>query len=446
MFFVFFKLFLQCLANAFIPDHDAGVFYPPRDNSNFCWLDKIVDFLLGGLQRWDAVYFTHIMQFGYTYENCVAFFPFYPLVAYCVSSCLQIFGILSLSSWILLTCVLLNVILFVATAVLLYRLGKHVVKKDAAFYGALVFCMNPASIFMTAPYSEILYMFLLMLALLRLQEGAVFTASLFLGFSVFTRSNGIVGVGFMLHYIAKSLILNLKVSVFTRNLNLLTSIKHCLYHLLHAVTETVICFVASLAPFFMYQFYIYRKFCLPSGTGDFMPEDLVRYGRSQGYHLLGDAPSPWCRERLPLSYSYIQKQHWDVGFLHYYQIKQLPNFLLAAPIIILSFETCRYFVKVNPQPYYTLGLYPAQGQVHSPQTWSTKQKYGIGNMGGGLAVTSTDNSFIQDNFISEDRNTRNTLATEDIVVYVFHLMSLTLFGCCFMHIQVGLSELIMLIL
>lgn len=250
----------------------------------------------------------------------------------------------------------------------------------------------------------------------------------------------------MLHYIAKSLILNLKVSVFTRNLNLLTSIKHCLYHLLHAVTETVICFVASLAPFFMYQFYIYRKFCLPSGTGDFMPEDLVRYGRSQGYHLLGDAPSPWCRERLPLSYSYIQKQHWDVGFLHYYQIKQLPNFLLAAPIIILSFETCRYFVKVNPQPYYTLGLYPAQGQVHSPQTWSTKQKYGIGNMGGGLAVTSTDNSFIQDNFISEDRNTRNTLATEDIVVYVFHLMSLTLFGCCFMHIQVGLSELIMLIL
>ena len=35
-------------------------------------------------------------------------------------------------------------------------------------------------------------------------------------------------------------------------------------------------------------------------------------------------------------YRYIQDKHWNVGFFRYYQWKQIPNFLLAAPILILS--------------------------------------------------------------------------------------------------------------
>jgi phosphatidylinositol glycan class V len=35
-------------------------------------------------------------------------------------------------------------------------------------------------------------------------------------------------------------------------------------------------------------------------------------------------------------YRYIQDKHWNVGFFCYYQWKQIPNFLLAAPILILS--------------------------------------------------------------------------------------------------------------
>ena len=35
-------------------------------------------------------------------------------------------------------------------------------------------------------------------------------------------------------------------------------------------------------------------------------------------------------------YKYVQSKHWNVGFLHYYQTKNIPNFFLAAPSIVIA--------------------------------------------------------------------------------------------------------------
>lgn len=73
----------------------------------------------------------------------------------------------------------------------------------------------------------------------------------------------------------------------------------------------------------------------------------VRYHDWQGYqrHCVNAhiASPSWCLEENPTMlwgsfslYRYVQNKHWNVGLFRYYEWKQIPNFLLAAPILMLS--------------------------------------------------------------------------------------------------------------
>lgn len=51
------------------------------------------------------------------------------------------------------------------------------------------------------------------------------------------------------------------------------------------------------------------------------------------------ADRPWCSSAIPnvsAMYMFIQKEYWNVGLFRYYEWKQLPNFVLAAPMLLLS--------------------------------------------------------------------------------------------------------------
>jgi phosphatidylinositol glycan class V len=67
-----------------------------------------------------------------------------------------------------------------------------------------------------------------------------------------------------------------------------------------------------------------------------------------------DSPEAWCARRLPLIYSHVQARYWNVGFLRYWTLQQLPNFFIAAPpllaISIFSIYYLRHWLKSPAHP------------------------------------------------------------------------------------------------
>ena len=92
----------------------------------------------------------------------------------------------------------------------------------------------------------------------------------------------------------------------------------------------------------------------------------------------GDGARPWCSWMLPSIYTFVQQHYWcvssacpahlprltvhyscrNLGWFKYYEAKQLPNFLLAAPILALTLAGVRTFIRADPARLVTLGIFP----------------------------------------------------------------------------------------
>ncbi|XBW37990.1 hypothetical protein QEN19_003575 [Hanseniaspora menglaensis] len=63
--------------------------------------------------------------------------------------------------------------------------------------------------------------------------------------------------------------------------------------------------------------------------------------------------------RLPFFYSYIQSKYWNIGFLKYYTVSNLPNFLLAMPQTIILISSLRYNSNLSDQSQLTISAFKA---------------------------------------------------------------------------------------
>jgi len=59
---------------------------------------------------------------------------------------------------------------------------------------------------------------------------------------------------------------------------------------------------------------------------------------------LSNQPS-WCLSVVPNIYGHVQKHYWNQGFLNYYELKQVPNFFIAAPMILISCSGIAYYFQ-----------------------------------------------------------------------------------------------------
>ena len=274
--------------------------------------DMLTETLLGGFDNWDSEYYIYIAQHGYTFLQSMAFFPLYPWLMWLVGRVLlfPLNFILADRSLFLLAGTLINCSVFPLAATALYLLTLlQTDNQRLSIVTVLLFCVNPASIFMSAVYTESLFAFCTFIGLCLLISEHCWNASLMFALASATRSNGTVLAGFIafhhLQYLYRTIV--------TRKSNwpeiLFLTFKK-------AVVCIFQCIVVVL-PFALFQLYGYWKYCsvLP-GSGEELYE--------------------WCEWTLPLPYTYIQQHYWNVGFLRYFELKQIPNFLLALPVVSLS--------------------------------------------------------------------------------------------------------------
>ncbi|NWQ89430.1 PIGV mannosyltransferase, partial [Burhinus bistriatus] len=346
----------QALFNLLIPDHAADAFSPPRLSKPGLW-DLLLERLLGGLSHWDAEHFLFIAECGYLYEHNCAFFPLYPLSvrAMAEGALWPLQQLLHLRSRLLLSAVLLNSLFSVLAAAALYKLGCVVLRcHRVAFLAAVLFSISPANVFMAAAYSESMFAFLAFSAMWQLEKGQSWLSGLLFSLASGVRANGLINAGFFLYSHGKRFALQLQVgSGSVRKLPLLWK------QLLSMASSVVLMCAGIFLPFALFQYYAYMMFCGP-GTGleQAVPKPLLQLALDKGYRLAttsGGKP-PWCSQRFPVVYSYIQDTYWNVGFLRYFELRQIPNFLLALPVTFLGLWAAWTYITANPRHCLTLGL------------------------------------------------------------------------------------------
>ncbi|XP_044019982.1 GPI mannosyltransferase 2 [Aphidius gifuensis] len=400
-------IFMQMIFNSLCPDHESDGFITPKDptiNSSFA--DNMINYSLSGLARWDSNYFLHIAKYGYTYENTLAFFPLYPMSIRFLSKIIRkLFFFINEDSVFLLSGVTISFICFVKSSIILYDLTRYIFKdKNIAYKSAILYCISPANIFLTSVYSESMFAYFTFSGMLASMKNDPFV-SLPIGLSSIIRSNGLINIGYPIYIFIQEFI-------FFKIPNIIYEIKsHSIKSSIPSIINIIGCLLnilctilLSFAPFCLLQTYNYVQFCTEKTNSTIIPKHVIEYGINNDLILSGSKLSPWCTSTIPIAYTYVQKKYWNVGLFNYYEIKQLPNFFLAIPIIYIMLKCTFDYCLENKKNLFMLKFY----------------HHNINNI----------NS-------NNRRNTRFKKYTNDMLPFVIHGLFLTIFCILFVHIQVS---------
>ncbi|CAI7664842.1 unnamed protein product [Penicillium manginii] len=266
--------------------------------------------------RWDAIYFVHSAEHGYVFEQEWAFS--YPRVLGFFLSGIRLSGGLSGPVTAALIGVALSHVAHYLSVLALYGLSANVFGHETptqrliCFLSAALHIISPAGAFLSAPYGESIFSFLNIWGFyiytssliadhkgaVRFRDILVLAAAVLFALATLVRSNGILS-GFLFAYDATTLAW----STLTKGPSSRT-----LRRLAVIVLGGSIVALGMGVP----QILAYREFC-----------------------LLGANSRPWCSWTVPSIYTWVQGQYWNVGFLRYWTVSNIPLFLLAAPMLVI---------------------------------------------------------------------------------------------------------------
>ncbi|KFY05552.1 hypothetical protein V492_08455, partial [Pseudogymnoascus sp. VKM F-4246] len=282
---------------------------PVNDGSS---VTALFELLAEKLTSWDAIYFTTVAKRGYLHEQEWAFaWGWTNLISFFSSELHETsLAHLPLESLVGTTIAHASHGLSVFA---LYHLACAIFPGPSgpklAFIAGCLHIFSPAGIFLSAPCGESTASFLTFLGVLFFawgmpagavssgkQDGFVVLAGVTLGLSTTVRSNALLnGIVF-----AEEAVL---VAWSVRNGLSVPKIRR-----LAAVGVGGCCIAAG---FLLPQYIAYQEYCTSA------------------------SPRPWCSSLTPSIYTFVQEHYWDVGFLRYWKVSNIPLFLLAAPALVI---------------------------------------------------------------------------------------------------------------
>ena len=197
--------------------------------------------------------------------------------------------------------------------------------EQIAHFASIFYVLNPSGIFMSSIYTEPLFALLTFLGMRHMHQKRRLAAALYWMLATTVRANGILHAGFfvwdLMHRSDSRKPISLK-SLFT---------------LLIRCIQNLTCAFIVVSPFLALQFYAWRTMC-------------------NNKNALSEPVRPWCLDSIPLVYPFVQKHYWNNGFLKYFTLQQLPNFILASPIILLSLFGIYKYSASNMHRFLSIGF------------------------------------------------------------------------------------------
>ncbi|KAL1995748.1 hypothetical protein VTN49DRAFT_614 [Thermomyces lanuginosus] len=263
--------------------------------------------------RWDSIYFLQAAQRGYVFEQEWAFsYTYSSLLRWLASAVTTARHFAELA----VTGVAVSHVSHALSVFLLWMLSGAVLGSETAsqrtwcLISAALHVMSPAGAFLSAPYSESVFacvhflgLYLYSIALradhagyLVRRDACWVAAGIAFAVATLIRSNGILS-GCLFAYDA----MEAGMEWLSRGLSV-----GLLRRMLFIGLGGGIIAVAMVGA----QFVGYLSYCTAT-----------------------DPPRPWCRQLVPSIYNWVQSHYWNVGFLRYWTLSNLPLFLLAAPML-----------------------------------------------------------------------------------------------------------------
>ncbi|XP_039124292.1 GPI mannosyltransferase 2 [Dioscorea cayenensis subsp. rotundata] len=361
---------------------------------------------------WDSVYFVRIAECGYEYEQTFAFLPLLPVATSLLSRSVlaPLVPVIGCRAVLALAGYVINNVAFIFAALYFYRLSVLILKDSkAAFLASVLFCFNPASVFYSSIYSESLYALFSLGGIYYVFSGSNTLAMLLLAVSGSARSNGVLNAGYFMFLtlvkVYEAVSQNRKIKV------------------VKAIVDGTLYSICIFIPYVAFQAYGYSNIC-------------------KGGSL--DELRPWCKARIPHLYAFLQSHYWGVGFLRYFQVKQLPNFLLASPILTLAVCSISKYAKSLPQVVQALVVRQGNNPPFSNVTSTAKDGISFKNSKGDSVVKQRrreNADEVQKNLkpISQGTIFKTNQGYYNIMVlpFILHLGFLTFTAFFVMHVQVS---------